>query len=357
VRPPEPFVAEPATPEDAADVASLMSAFDRAHLDEPDVMDASEVAGWWRRVELASDSLLVRDPRGRLAAAGTLKEEGADVLDLDAFVHPELAGRGLGGFLLDWAEQEADRRRRPVLRTAALAADAAAPPLVTKRGFEPVRHFYRMLVDLEEPPSEPLWPAGFEPATFAPGDEAVLHAVLEEAFADHWGHEPESLDDWQQRVFGREWWDPTLVHLVRAGDEVVAAEINAVRFGVGWIGTLGTRKPLARPRARAGAAAGRVRRTVPPRREADRPRRGRRQRDRRHAPLRERRDARGLAGRRLREAVPLPVTLSSFWVASTKRCKDAGSLNRRPIGATEDAAARRVIAGQKPEGVAGRGTV
>ncbi len=41
-----------------------------------------------------------------------------------------------------------------------------------------------------------------------------------------------------------------------------------------------------------------------------------------------------------------PVTLPASWVASTKRCKDAGSPDSFTIGATEDTAARRVIAGQ-----------
>jgi hypothetical protein len=45
--------------------------------------------------------------------------------------------------------------------------------------------------------------------------------------------------------------------------------------------------------------------------------------------------------------VPLQVMLSSFWGASTKQCKDAGSPDSGAIGATEDAAVRRVIAFQK----------
>src|SRR5205814_5866683 len=40
------------------------------------------------------------------------------------------------------------------------------------------------------------------------------------------------------------------------------------------------------------------------------------------------------------------VTLPASWVASTKRCKDAGSVHSFSMDATEDAAARRVIAGQ-----------
>jgi hypothetical protein len=43
-----------------------------------------------------------------------------------------------------------------------------------------------------------------------------------------------------------------------------------------------------------------------------------------------------------------PVMLRSSWVASTKRYKDAGSAHGRDMGATEDAGARRVIAGRGP---------
>src|SRR5206468_2517574 len=45
-----------------------------------------------------------------------------------------------------------------------------------------------------------------------------------------------------------------------------------------------------------------------------------------------------------------PVTLPGSRVASTKRCKDAGSGNSPTIDATEDAAARSVIAGRGPGG-------
>jgi mycothiol synthase len=243
VRPPDPFVARPATLEDAAEVAALMNAHEGAYLEDPDELSASEVADWLTGKELERDTLLLHDQSGRLAASGLLKEEGEAVIDFDAYVHPELTGRGLGGFLLDWLEEEARRRGRSIVQTAALTADPAARPLIEGHGFEQVRHFYRMLIELVAPPPEPVWPEGFVVATFGPGEEASLHAVLEEAFADHWGHEARDLAHWHQHVFGRAWWDPSLVYLVREGDEVVAAEINAFRFGVGWVGMLGTRVP------------------------------------------------------------------------------------------------------------------
>jgi ribosomal protein S18 acetylase RimI-like enzyme len=100
-----------------------------------------------------------------------------------------------------------------------------------------------MAVELDSPPPEPVWAGGFEVSTFRSGEEETLRAVIEEAFAEHWGHEERDLDHWLQHTFGAPWWDPSLVYLVREGDEVVAAEVNAVRFGGGWIGTIGTLEP------------------------------------------------------------------------------------------------------------------
>jgi len=47
-------------------------------------------------------------------------------------------------------------------------------------------------------------------------------------------------------------------------------------------------------------------------------------------------------------SVARQVLLPRFWGVSTKRCKDAGSPASGTSGATEDAAARSVIARQKP---------
>ena len=67
--------------------------------------------------------------------------------------------------------------------------------------------------------------------------------MVEEGFAEHWGHEPHDFEHWQTVNFGQPWFDPSLTYLVREGDQVVAAEINAIRFGNGWIGHLATLKP------------------------------------------------------------------------------------------------------------------
>ncbi|HEY7603471.1 MAG TPA: GNAT family N-acetyltransferase [Gaiellaceae bacterium] len=240
---PEGFAIRPATPADAAAVAELMNAFERAHVEEPDTVDADEVREWWALIEPERDSRLYFAADGRLAGAATLSDRNPDTLDLDAYVLPEHAGQGLGGAMVDWLEQEAAGRGLDRVQSAGLTADAAAGRLLRGRGYEEVRRFYRMQIDLEGPPPPADWPEGFEVSTFRPGDEAILHAVTEEAFAEHWGHHERDLDHWRRHTFGASWWDPSLVYLVRSGDEVAAASVNAFRFGGGWVGTIGTRKP------------------------------------------------------------------------------------------------------------------
>ena len=240
---PEGYTVRPAASGDAAAVAELMNAFERAYVEQPDTVDADEVTGWWARVEPERDTRLYAAVDGRLAGFAMVSDRNQGVLELDGYVLPGHAGRGLGGAMVDWLEQETAGRGFDRAQSAALTADSAAGRLLGGRGYEPVRRFYRMAIDLDDPPPPPEWPDGFEVSAFRPGDEELLRAVTEEAFAEHWGHSERDLDHWREHTFGASWWDPSLVYLVRAGDEVVAASVNAVRFGSGWVGTIGTLGP------------------------------------------------------------------------------------------------------------------
>jgi mycothiol synthase len=240
---PPGYAVRPLTPDDTPGVADLVSAYERAYMEDPDVIDAAEVATWWRELDLTADSLAFFDSDGLLSAYVVLYRRGDDALVSDGYVHRGHRGRGLGSILVGWLEDETRRRGRPVARSGLLAGDRAAGDLFAGRGFDAVRHFYRMVIDLDSPPTQPVWPEGFEVSSFRPGDEEAIHSVIEEGFAEHWGHEAHDLDHWQTTKFDQPWWDPSLVYLVRHGGEVVAGEVNAVRFGGGWIGHLATRKP------------------------------------------------------------------------------------------------------------------
>jgi len=120
-----------------------------------------------------------------------------------------------------------------------------------RRGFRPMRHFYRMRRDLSEPiPDRPL-PERLEWRNYSAEIDERLRLADNEAFLDHWSHEPISANDWQQFIVGRESFRADLTWAVMDGEEVAAFSLNrfdpeeAEREGYrpGWIGSLGTRRP------------------------------------------------------------------------------------------------------------------
>jgi mycothiol synthase len=241
--PPDPFGTRSLRPEDAAGAAELVNAFDAAHLDEAtDELSPADILDWWRLYDLDRDSIGAFAER--LAAFGLVDERDEEALQLHAMVDPGYARRGLGSFLLDWAEAKSAPGRS--LRTVIGATDDRARLLVGARGYRQVRQHYRMAVDLEEPPPSPDWPEGFAVAVLRAGEERRLYEVIEEAFADEWGRPPRSFEDWQRGTFGSQSFDPTLCFLTRAGDEVVAAEMCRHRFGMGFVGAIGVRRPWRR---------------------------------------------------------------------------------------------------------------
>jgi mycothiol synthase len=101
-----------------------------------------------------------------------------------------------------------------------------------------------MVVDVTDEQPQPAWPEGITLRPLDPDrDGPMLHGAELEAFADEWGYVPLSYDDWRGRVFGRSGFDPTLVPVVWAGDEVVAFSRNYPKRNGDWgfIANLGVR--------------------------------------------------------------------------------------------------------------------
>jgi mycothiol synthase len=216
----------------------------------------------------ATDTWLAQWPaeRGSLAAYGRVianpepEEQGRAFLDID--VHPAYAGGPVEEKLVDWLERRGNEVLRPIvaahpgtepaiLRLACWDQSAERIRGYERRGFRPVRHFYRMQRDLHEPiPDRPL-PDGLEWRNYSPEIDERLRLAHNEAFLDHWSHEPVSENDWQQFVVQRASFRADLTWVVMDGDEVAAFSLNrhdpeeAEREGyrAGWIGSLGTRRP------------------------------------------------------------------------------------------------------------------
>ena len=228
-------------PEDAAAVAELVHASDAAVLDDPERLSEQDVLDWWRRLVDGGNTVVETDA-GVIAGYGAVMRDGP-VYAAFNFVHPDHTGRGIGSLLLGWSEELARSQGVEMLRVSVVGPNPPAIELLEARGYRYLRSSYRMVIDLDCPPPALEWPAGFELDTLRPGEERVLHATMEEAFADHWDFHPMSFEEWSAGPK----LDSSLCFLVRDGDEIAAAEVcQQERFGMGWIRALGVRPPWRR---------------------------------------------------------------------------------------------------------------
>src|SRR5207249_9648686 len=108
-------------------------------------------------------------------------------------------------------------------------------------------HYFKMTIDMDEPPPAPEWPEGLEPRAFEREHAAAFHAADDEAFQDERGYESEPFDEFVRRRLESPRFDPELWTEVWAGDEIAATLIaDWKRFGAGWIGGLAVRRPWRR---------------------------------------------------------------------------------------------------------------
>lgn len=204
-----------------------------------------DLSDFWRWAGFDGGSWIVERDAEAVAFAACIYRE--DRVECWATVHPGVAGRGVGAFLLERAEERARRLGRPVLTAGRLAENDAARRLLEGLGFREARHFSQMRITFHGAPEPPQWPDGIELAPFRPSDARDFHRVMNDAFADEWGFHQLSFDEWRERRVEAPGTDTSLWFLARAGSDVVGVvRCEANRDGGGWIGALGVVKPWRR---------------------------------------------------------------------------------------------------------------
>jgi mycothiol synthase len=231
---------------DLPDVLALVRAADEVVLDESDWTEA-DLREEWGRIDLDRDAWLV-ELDGRLAGYASFEDRGGGRLIVDGYVHPELRGRGVGSELLRLSEERAAEMDEPRVAVQNATIEPTAPGLFASHGYTPVRWFWRLVIDLEEAP-EPVTPPGIEIRPLRDlGEAPSVHAVLDEAFAEEWGHRSRSFEEYAERTFHRPGVDLSLYWVALEGDEIVGAALcDWKRVGDwGWIGSIGVRPPWRR---------------------------------------------------------------------------------------------------------------
>ena len=224
------------------------------------VLEADFIRSDWTRTgfDPERDAWVVTDPAGVVVAYGMVVTDGPGAVESWGAVHPDRKGQGIGAAVLERVEQRsaellAGAPGMGLFRHVIDAGDEAAAALVRARGLRPVRRFRHMQLDLDGPVDPGPPPTGLQIVPVdAERDLPVVHAVLQEAFAEHWGHYEEPFERWAAQAAAAPGYDPGLWLLARHGDRPAAILVAEVLDGQGWISDLGV---LARWRGRGLGAA------------------------------------------------------------------------------------------------------
>jgi mycothiol synthase len=181
---------------------------------------------------------------------------------VQAYVHPEFRGEGIGTALCQWAEGRARQAiakappdARVTMDQSALSTDSAARDLLERQGYQLIRSSYEMVIEMDAPPPEPAVPAGITIRPYVPGQEedAVLLAERD-AFRDHWGYIDQPLEEDRERQ--RHWiandprYDPSLWFVAMDDGVVAGVSLCCLRAAgvpeVGYVDSLAVRRPWRR---------------------------------------------------------------------------------------------------------------
>jgi GNAT superfamily N-acetyltransferase len=236
------FRLEPAVAADAAAVTEVVVALESSLYGQT-AFSQADLEDEWSDLDLEQNARVVRDG-DRIVGSGAVRERG-ELWRAEGYVHPDALGRGIGKLIATGLEEDAVRRGARRIQNSVFEADSVARGLLESLGYDAVRVFRELRIELEAPPPAPDWPDGLRVVPFEPERDALeFHAAHQEAFADHWEYTPRDFGSWSKSHLGSERFDPTLWCVVRAGDEIAAGTIcTGDTYGGGWVHALFTRRP------------------------------------------------------------------------------------------------------------------
>jgi len=208
----------------------------------------------WKKQDFSveTDTFLVENLEGLLVGYGEfINVSGHYHLNMDIYVHPDYKGRGIADTMVRSVEgrcrkeiELAEPGLRVYIRSTMDGKDHDMKKAHEAEGYKSIRFFWRMEINLETAPSAPIWPEGVELRPFIREDHSeTLWQADNEAFRDHWGSHDSNFEEWSYRRFRDEKFDPSLWMIAWDGDQIAGYSINRYRQGIGWIGTLGVRRP------------------------------------------------------------------------------------------------------------------
>lgn len=207
-----------------------------------------------------TDTQLVLSREGEVVAYGEFYDVSTQHVRMFSYgrVHPDHMNCGIGRYLAEWVKERARKNiplaeegARVVLHQGVNSKNKAACDLLESCGYSKVRLFYRMQINLDQPPAEPVVPEGIVIRSLTPGkDERAAFYASYDSFLDHWGtvEEPfeEYIKQWMHFIENDKKYDPSLFFIAYDGDEPAGISFCLPYLeedkDMGWISTLGVRR-------------------------------------------------------------------------------------------------------------------
>jgi mycothiol synthase len=244
----------PAKWNDAEAVAQLIHDSCAADGDAILAVSADELKHGWQNPDfnLERDAFVIETTDSRIVGYDEVTNSyGHAILSMDGNAHPECKGLGIGTTLLRAVEKRAreiiafaEPHMRAAIRTTISRNAPEGIALHEYEGYQPVRYHWRMEIVLNGPPELSRWPVGIALRPFDKDQHATAVWQAEnEAFRDHPGSTAWTLEDWQRERFDDPEFDPSLWAVAWDRDEVAGFSVNRYRMGIGWIRSVGVRRP------------------------------------------------------------------------------------------------------------------
>jgi mycothiol synthase len=238
----------PPTDDDFDSMLELMNAHQLAAFGEADIT-ADELRTWLTTsyVKVEMDIRLLEHD-GRLVGYADVDRTREDPPTwwCDVKVAPDAAADEVLRELVGWLDERAATGR---LRVWTSETDRRVTDVLDALAFVPVRHSYRMEIDLDAEPRRPVWPAGIAVRTATADDHRRIYDAVVEVWQDTNDPYDDTFEDWSHWNVDRESYDPTLWFLALADGELAGFSIcrqNDVDPSAGYVGLLGVRRPWRR---------------------------------------------------------------------------------------------------------------
>jgi mycothiol synthase len=226
----------PLVEDDAPRVAALISAEEERLYGRPGRLTGADILMFLHY----SKESWIWEENGRTVASASYGAQGG-VAQIRGIVADK--GRGLGTEIVERGEKFARTEGANKILAGVPEPDAAARELFESHGYQEVRRFYEMAIELTEEPSQPVLPDGLVVDELHDDEYGRFYEALNEAFAEHWEWHPTPYDEWLELRRGqhRDEHGPVWF-VVRDGAELAAVTRNDANVaGGGYVGAIGVR--------------------------------------------------------------------------------------------------------------------